>query len=91
MPHEPVFAALADPVRRAILRTLGDREMTATEIAAPLPVANSTVSHHLGVLKRAGLVACRRDGTRLIYRQNTTVLQEVATAILGWMHKEMGP
>jgi DNA-binding transcriptional ArsR family regulator len=88
MPQESVYTALADPVRRQILRTLRDREMTATEIAGPLPVSNSTVSHHLGVLKRAGLVACRREGTCLFYRQDTTVLQEVAAAILGWMRKE---
>jgi ArsR family transcriptional regulator len=91
MPKEPVFAALADPVRRSILRTLGDRELTATEIADPLPVANSTVSHHLAVLRDAGLVAARREGTRIFYRVDTTVLQDVAAAVLDLMQGKPKP
>jgi DNA-binding transcriptional ArsR family regulator len=51
-----IFSALADPTRRAILRTLAQRPATVNEIASPFPVSLNAVSKHLMVLERAGLI-----------------------------------
>lgn len=61
--------ALAEPRRREILRLVWDRELPATDIAEQFgEVTRSAISQHLGVLKAAGLVSERRDGTRRLYR-----------------------
>jgi DNA-binding transcriptional ArsR family regulator len=56
-----VFAALADPTRRAILARLAEGEATVNELAAPFPVTMQAISKHLKVLERAGLIARGRD------------------------------
>jgi ArsR family transcriptional regulator len=71
------FRALADPTRRRILELLRDGDLAAGDIAAEFPMAWASVSHHLQVLKEAGLVLARRDGQFIRYSLNTTVLQEV--------------
>jgi DNA-binding transcriptional ArsR family regulator len=60
--------ALAEPRRRAILRLVSDEEMAAGQIAAAFDVTRTAVSQHLTVLKQAGLLTERRDGTRRLYR-----------------------
>ena len=62
------MAALADTTRRAIFERLGAGERSVGELARGLPVSRPAVSQHLRVLKDAGLVSERRDGTRRIYR-----------------------
>lgn len=57
-----VFAALADPTRRAILAMLLEDDMAVTDVAAPLPVSLAAVSKHLGVLARAGLIQQEKRG-----------------------------
>jgi DNA-binding transcriptional ArsR family regulator len=60
--------ALGDPTRRAIFELLSAGPRAVGEIAEQLPVSRPAVSQHLRVLKDAGLVAERRNGTRRIYR-----------------------
>jgi DNA-binding transcriptional ArsR family regulator len=60
--------ALGDPTRRAIFELLSAGAQAVGEIAEQLPVSRPAVSQHLRVLKDAGLVAERRNGTRRIYR-----------------------
>jgi DNA-binding transcriptional ArsR family regulator len=62
------FAALADPTRRAVLELLRQGPRPVGELARDLPVSRPAVSQHLRVLKDAGLVTERRDGTRRLYR-----------------------
>ena len=62
-----VFAALHDPTRRAVLERLRHGPRPVGEIARGLPVTRPAVSQHLKVLKEAGLVADRSEGTRRIY------------------------
>ena len=62
-----VFSALYDPTRRTVLERLRDGPRSVGEIAAGLPVTRPAVSQHLKVLKDAGLVADRSEGTRRIY------------------------
>jgi DNA-binding transcriptional ArsR family regulator len=60
--------ALAEPRRREILALVRDRELAAGEIAANFDVTRSAISQHVGVLKQAGLLSERREGTRRIFR-----------------------
>jgi DNA-binding transcriptional ArsR family regulator len=64
------LGALGDPTRRAIVECLADRPRAVGELADELPVSRPAVSQHLKVLKNAGLVSERADGTRRIYRLN---------------------
>ena len=65
---ERVFAALHDPTRRAVLERLRSGPKPVGEIARGLPVTRPAVSQHLKVLKEAGLVDDRSEGTRRIYQ-----------------------
>jgi DNA-binding transcriptional ArsR family regulator len=61
------FSALADPTRRAIFEQLAHGPRAVGELAEQFPVSRPAVSQHLKVLKDAGLVADRRDGSRRLY------------------------
>jgi DNA-binding transcriptional ArsR family regulator len=61
------LAALGDGTRRAIFESLRDRPRTVGDVAKRFPVSRPAVSQHLKVLREAGLVTMRRDGTRSIY------------------------
>ena len=63
-----VMDVLGDPTRRAVLELLREGERPVGELAARLPVSRPAVSQHLRVLRGAGLVTDRRDGTRRLYR-----------------------
>jgi DNA-binding transcriptional ArsR family regulator len=65
---DEALKAIAEPRRRAILRLVADDELAAGEIAAAFDVTRTAVSQHLTVLKNAGLLTERRDGTRRLYR-----------------------
>ena len=71
------FKALADPSRRRILELLSGGEMTAGDIAANFDMAKPSVSHHLNILKAAGLVSDERRGQNIVYCLNLTVFQEL--------------
>jgi DNA-binding transcriptional ArsR family regulator len=64
------WTALGDPTRRAIIEQLAARPRAVGELADSLPVSRPAVSQHLKVLKEAGLVTERAEGTRRIYRLN---------------------
>jgi len=63
-----VFAALADPTRRAIFEKLADEPQSVGSLAAEMPVSRPAVSQHLKALKEAGLVEDQAQGTSRIYR-----------------------
>jgi DNA-binding transcriptional ArsR family regulator len=65
---------IAEPRRRAILRLVWDAEVPAGEIAARFDVSFAAVSQHLAVLREAGMVTVRRDGTRRLYRADRAAL-----------------
>ncbi|MET8353057.1 MULTISPECIES: ArsR/SmtB family transcription factor [unclassified Micromonospora] len=60
-PTSAVFAALADPTRRAILARLATGEATVNELAEPFPISVQAISKHLNVLERAGLIVRTRE------------------------------
>jgi len=74
---EAALKAIAEPRRRAILRLVRDGELTAGEIASHFDVTRPAVSQHLTVLKEAGLVDERRNGTRRLYRARPQGLADV--------------
>ena len=78
-----VFKALNDPIRRAMLELLREKDLTAGEIAERFPVGKPTISHHLDLLKQAGLVTAEKNGQFVHYSLNTTVLDEMLKWLLG--------
>ena len=78
MGADSVLHALADPRRRAILHLVRDTERPSGEIAAHFPdVSGPAISQHLRVLREAGLVRERRQGTRRLYRARPEGLAEL--------------
>jgi len=67
MTNATAFAALAEPMRTAIVERLAERPMAVGELASLLPVSRPAVSQHLKILKAARLVRDRAEGTRRIY------------------------
>jgi len=60
---DTAFAALGDPVRRALVARLARGDATVGELAEPFSLTPQAISHHVGVLRRCGLVEQRREGT----------------------------
>jgi DNA-binding transcriptional ArsR family regulator len=78
------FAALSDPVRRALVSRLARGEATVSELAEPFALTQQAISHHVGVLRRCGLVEQRRDGTRRPCRLRADQLALVG----GWIDEQ---
>ena len=75
--EEAALRAIASPRRREILRLVWERELSSGEIASHFDVTRPAVSQHLNVLKEAGLVSERRNGTRRLYRARPEGLAEL--------------
>ena len=81
---QTAIQALAEPRRREILELVRERELTAGEIASGFDVTRPAISQHLGVLKEAGLVSERREGTRRFYRARPEGLKELREFLEGF-------
>lgn len=90
-----VFKALADPTRLAILQLLqkkgssrcgpvevGERGLCACDVEAAVGLSQAAVSHHMGILRRAGLVAAQKRGRWMFYRRNDEAIEAVASALV---------
>lgn len=73
----PVFKALNDETRRKILQLLKERDMTAGEISERFAFSKPTISHHLDLLRQAGLVLAVKKGQFIHYSLNTTVIDDI--------------
>lgn len=78
-----LFRALNDSTRRQILELLRERDMNAGEIADHFSMSKPSISHHLDLLRQAGLVDSEKQGQFIIYSLNTTVVDEM----VGWLMK----
>lgn len=78
-----LFKALNDSTRREILELLKKGDMTAGEIADRFNISKPSISHHLDLLKQAGLVHSTKEGQFIYYSLNTTVMDEM----LKWIMK----
>jgi DNA-binding transcriptional ArsR family regulator len=76
-PRDAVFRALADPTRRRILGLLRGSRRTVGELAGHFRTSRPAISKHLRVLRSAGLVVARRDGTARICQLNAAPLRTV--------------
>lgn len=76
-----VWNAMAEPTRREILTMLQSGEMTAGEIADRFEISNATVSHHLKILREAGLITSEKEKQTITYKLNTTVFQDFLKGI----------
>ncbi|MBK7637765.1 MAG: winged helix-turn-helix transcriptional regulator [Saprospiraceae bacterium] len=80
---EQSFKALNDPIRRDILDLLKDKDMSAGDIADHFNIGKPTISHHLDLLRQAGLVTSEKQGQFIIYSISATVLDEM----LQWIYQ----
>jgi|TARA_R100000541_G_scaffold56797_1_gene66456 DNA-binding transcriptional ArsR family regulator len=80
-----LFKALNDSTRRQILDLLKEKDLTAGEIAEAFDISKPSISHHLDLLKNAGLVSSERDGQFIVYSLDTTALEEATQ----WLFKLM--
>ena len=76
-----IFKALNDETRRRILELLRKKDLTAGEIVARFEISGPSISHHLEILRLAGLIESRKKGQFIIYSLNMTVLDD----IMKWM------
>ncbi len=86
LPITDPFDALGDPTRRQILRLLSERDQAVGQLADSLPVSRPAVSRHLRLLKEAGMVGERTEGTRRIYHLQT----EGAEAVRAYLEDVWG-
>lgn len=72
-----LFKALNDVTRREILELLKEKDLTAGEIADRFNISKPSISHHLDLLKQAGLVNAVKEGQFIYYSLNTSVMEEM--------------
>ena len=77
-----LFKALNDETRREILEMLKKQDMNAGEIAEAFNISKPSISHHLDILKRAGLVTGQKKGQFIIYSLNTSILEDLMSWII---------
>lgn len=81
MAFADTFKALSDPTRREILSLLKKRPMFAGEIVEQFQMTGATISHHLTILKQAGLIDEEKQGKYIQYSLNTSVIDDM----IQWM------
>jgi DNA-binding transcriptional ArsR family regulator len=86
---EAALKAIAEPRRRRILTLVRDGELSAGEIAAHFDVTRPAISQHLTVLKEAGLVSERRNGTRRLYQARPEGLAELKIFLDGFWDERL--
>ena len=86
MRFQETFKALSDDTRREIISLLKDGKMSAGEIVSHFPSSNATISHHLSILKKAGLISDEKIGKYIYYELETYVIDE----IIGWISSLKG-
>ncbi|HEX6502577.1 MAG TPA: metalloregulator ArsR/SmtB family transcription factor [Terriglobales bacterium] len=77
MPASAVFEAVAEPTRRAVLDLLSTREHSVNDLVARFDMTQPAISHHLRILREAGLVKNRQVGRQRLYRLHGRPLREI--------------
>jgi ArsR family transcriptional regulator len=77
-----LFKALNDATRREILELLKEKDLTAGEIADQFNISKPSISHHLDLLRQAGLVVSVKEGQFIYYSLNTTAMDEMLKWIM---------
>jgi DNA-binding transcriptional ArsR family regulator len=85
---QAVFQALSDENRRLILKILKDGSRSAGDIGEALPIGRAALSHHLSLLKSAGLVRCEKRGQLRVYSLNTSAFEDFTAWVLDLTARE---
>lgn len=83
-----LFKALNDSTRRKIIELLQKKDMTAGDIADQFNISKPSISHHLDLLKQAGLVEAVKEGQYIYYSLNTTVVDDIVKWFLKFKAKK---
>ncbi|GAB3886149.1 autorepressor SdpR family transcription factor [Spirosoma agri] len=83
-----LFKALNDPTRRQILDLLREGDLNAGDIAERFDMTKPSISHHLDLLRQAGLVESVKQGQFITYSLNTTVLDELLAWLMSFQKSE---
>lgn len=83
------FQAMSEPIRLKILQLLKDREMNVSEIAEEAGLKHGTASANLNALLKAGLVSCRREGTRSLYSISSPMVFQICELVCDSVRKEL--
>lgn len=84
------FKALSDPTRREILNLLREHPLPAGEIAAHFSMTGATVSHHLAILREAGLISDRHEGKFIYYELDLSVFEEILSWFQQFLNEKEG-
>lgn len=82
MSFESSFKALSDPVRREILQILKNGRLSAGEIGSHFDMTGATISYHLNILKKTGLIWEEKEKNFVYYDLNTSILEEIMTWLI---------
>jgi DNA-binding transcriptional ArsR family regulator len=82
--------ALADDTRQRILEMLLDKEMCVGDIVEAFGISQPTISHHLGILKRSGLVISRKEGRQVYYTTNRDNVVKCCGRLIARFEEEVG-
>ena len=82
---QETIKALADPTRRRILELLKKGPLSAGELGKEFDMTGATMSHHLSILKKAGLVQDNKKGTFIYYEINTSVMEDLLSWVVSFM------
>lgn len=83
MGFQESFKALSDPTRREIITLLKSGAMSAGDIVEHFSMTGATISHHLAILKQAGLVTDKKEGKYIYYELNLSVVEEIMSWLSG--------
>ena len=81
---QETMKALADPTRSKILEMLKKGPMTAGRLGRQFDMTGATMSHHLSILKKAGLVHDEKKGTFIYYEINTSVMEDLLSWVMSF-------
>ena len=82
---QDTIKALSDPTRRKILELLKKGPMSAGDLGKEFDMTGATMSHHLSILKKAGLVHDEKKGTFIYYEINTSVMEDLLSWVVSFM------
>ena len=82
---QDTMKALSDPTRRRILELLKKGPMPAGELGKEFDMTGATLSHHLSILKKVGLVQDQKKGTFIYYEINTSVMEDLLSWVVSFM------
>jgi len=86
-----IYKALSHPDRRRILALLREKPLLSGELAEQFEMSWPSLSRHLALLKEADLIGSERQGTKILYRVNTSVVEDAAASLLALVNPAAGP